>query len=103
MLGSGLIVPGFRCHFSCQTLLSPLECMAGATGLEPATSAVTGQRSNQLSYVPRLSLQQYGCMSRRMSDFLIFRSFRSVLPFCWFALEFGFLWTPNPPTQQRFL
>jgi hypothetical protein len=28
--------------------------MAGTTGLEPATSAVTGQRSNQLSYVPFL-------------------------------------------------
>jgi hypothetical protein len=26
--------------------------MAGATGLEPATSAVTGQHSNQLSYAP---------------------------------------------------
>ena len=26
--------------------------MAGVTGLEPATSAVTGQRSNQLSYTP---------------------------------------------------
>ena len=30
--------------------------MAGTTGLEPATSAVTGQRSNQLSYVPRSNL-----------------------------------------------
>jgi hypothetical protein len=28
--------------------------MAGTTGLEPAASAVTGQRSNQLNYVPNL-------------------------------------------------
>jgi hypothetical protein len=30
----------------------PLKRMAGTTGLEPAASAVTGQRSNQLNYVP---------------------------------------------------
>jgi hypothetical protein len=29
-----------------------LKKMAGTTGLEPAASAVTGQRSNQLNYVP---------------------------------------------------
>jgi hypothetical protein len=31
-----------------------LKIMAGTTGLEPAASAVTGQRSNQLNYVPQL-------------------------------------------------
>src|SRR4051812_22610603 len=31
------------------------ERMAGTTGLEPATSDVTGRRSNQLNYVPAMS------------------------------------------------
>ncbi len=30
--------------------------VAGATGLEPATSDVTGRRSNQLNYAPALNL-----------------------------------------------
>ena len=34
-------------------VLAGFSC-TGATGLEPATSAVTGQRSNQLSYAPRV-------------------------------------------------
>src|SRR5581483_8074061 len=32
--------------------------MAGTTGLEPAASAVTGQRSNQLNYVPTRQINQ---------------------------------------------
>jgi hypothetical protein len=47
-----LIVPRFHCHIRSIHSVSHLECMAGTTGLEPATSAVTGQRSNQLNYVP---------------------------------------------------
>jgi hypothetical protein len=35
-----------------------LERMAGTTRLELATSAVTGQRSNQLNYVPAEGIQQ---------------------------------------------
>ena len=32
--------------------------MAGTTGLEPAASAVTGQRSNQLNYVPTRQISE---------------------------------------------
>ena len=34
--------------------------MAGSTGLEPATSGVTGQRSNQLNYDPVLTTSNFG-------------------------------------------
>ena len=42
--------------------------MAGTTGLEPATSAVTGQRSNQLSYVP----SAFATTSRKSQSLLAF-------------------------------
>jgi hypothetical protein len=46
------IGPWFICRCGCHLILNLLESMAGTTGLEPATSAVTGQHSNQLNYVP---------------------------------------------------
>jgi hypothetical protein len=39
-------------HTDSRIPAKPLRKMAGTTGLEPAASAVTGQRSNQLNYVP---------------------------------------------------
>ncbi len=36
-----------------------IERMAGTTGFEPATSDVTGRRSNQLNYVPAMSREYY--------------------------------------------
>ena len=43
--------------------------MAGTTGLEPATSDVTGRRSNQLNYVPALGLSNITTrpMNRRIA------------------------------------
>ncbi len=39
--------------------------LAGMTGLEPATPGVTGQRSNQLSYIPEPGLWETPARLRR--------------------------------------
>jgi hypothetical protein len=49
------------------TAVSNVEDLAGATGLEPATSAVTGQRSNQLSYAPAFARTRYERRARPLS------------------------------------
>ena len=59
--------------------------MAGTTGLEPATSAVTGQRSNQLSYVPKIVFNKPGYMSHRIREFITF-----AIPLCSIV---SLLWT----------
>ena len=42
--------------------------MAGAAGLEPVTSAVTGQRSNQLSYAPAWGRRTYEMSAEPSSE-----------------------------------
>ena len=49
---------GPRCSPSCSAGLRAHR-RTGATGLEPATSGVTGRRSNQLSYAPRRARAEY--------------------------------------------
>ncbi len=49
-------------------------CMAGTTGLEPATSDVTGRRSNQLNYVPaRCDVLSYYHAGSQVTNRLSFR------------------------------
>jgi len=77
--------------------LSLLECMAGTTGLEPATSAVTGQRSNQLSYVPRLFFNNLVIchIESSASQLSLFSTIRCC------GLDFGCFWTPKRLPQQH--
>ena len=42
--------------------------MAGAAGLEPVTSAVTGQRSNQLSYAPARECERRKSLRARQAE-----------------------------------
>jgi hypothetical protein len=51
--------------------------MAGTTGLEPAASAVTGQRSNQLNYVPSFVFYRYRKAAYLLA-FLTFNRFARV-------------------------
>jgi hypothetical protein len=54
--------------------------MAGTTGLEPAASAVTGQRSNQLNYVPSLFSYRYWKPAYLLA-FLTFNRFAYIAQF----------------------
>jgi hypothetical protein len=51
--------------------------MAGTTGLEPAASAVTGQRSNQLNYVPT---RQVRCTHPRWKTTARFAGNARIMP-----------------------
>ena len=51
-LETKLSKPNFFINF----VVDKVQNMAGVTGLEPATSGVTGQRSNQLSYTPAVGV-----------------------------------------------
>ena len=82
--------------------------MAGTTGLEPATSAVTGQRSNQLSYVPRLffnnlvichiesGVSQVSLFSPHSTFSPLWTQFRAPVDTTWTPR-----WTPQSPPQRQ--
>ena len=48
--------------------------MAGVAGLEPVTSAVTGQRSNQLSYTPARGMVNLKDVFRSVKEFRSIRA-----------------------------
>jgi len=73
--------------------------MAGTTGLEPATSAVTGQRSNQLSYVPKIVFTTW-IMSHRIKRFAAFARFAPLYPCRCFGLTRAFLETTWIPIEH---
>jgi hypothetical protein len=78
--------------------------MAGTTGLEPATSAVTGQRSDQLSYVPRLFFNNLGlCHIESSGSQLSLFSLSSTSSLIWsqFRASMDTKRTPKSPTQQQ--
>ena len=80
--------------------------MAGTTGLEPATSAVTGQRSNQLSYVPKSVFNYLAYMSHRIKRFAGVAIFASFYPFAAVGSISGLFGhqmdTKISPTQRLF-
>ena len=56
-----------------------LKIVAGPTGLEPATSCVTGRRSNQLNYGPALRINDIA-KSLCLSSFAPFAYTASCAP-----------------------
>ena len=82
--------------------------MAGTTGLEPATSAVTGQRSDQLSYVPRLFfnnlvIRHIESSGSRLSLFSLFSTISLLWTQFWDSVDTTWTprWTPKPPPQRQ--
>ena len=79
--------------------------MAGTTGLEPATSAVTGRRSDQLSYVPRLFFNNLGLCHiessvSQLSLFSLYSTFSPLWTQFWALVDTTWTpkWTPKTAT-----
>src|SRR5665213_279302 len=79
--------------------------MAGTTGLEPATSAVTGQRSNQLSYVPRLFFNNLDIchIESSGSQLSLFSTISSLWTQSWVSVDTTWTprWTPKLPPRRQ--
>src|SRR6266481_4695454 len=61
------------------------EGLAGTTGLEPATSDVTGRRSNQLNYVPAFSGRDFILPRRRARNLIPYSDYSDSLIRCRYA------------------
>ena len=69
-----------------------LKRMAGTTGLEPAASAVTGQRSNQLNYVPasRINAMRKPSVNKGIAGFACSAQFAEI------ACDGAYFWQNRP-------
>src|SRR5216683_1890660 len=71
--------------------------MAGTTRLELATSAVTGQRSNQLNYVPNRGINN---LAQTLAN-KAFASFAYSARFAWIACGSSSSWKKRPQTAHK--
>src|SRR5436190_23800222 len=75
------------------------EDLAGTTGLEPATSDVTGRRSNQLNYVPAV-FSAADLRRSQVGDFQDNTADRRRLPIL-ISLYWMLFLPPRPRTSAR--
>ena len=64
------------------------EILAGATGLEPAASCVTGRRSNQLNYAPATDFLMTSSTTASFYDLYVLLGFRDSAPLLGFSTTY---------------
>ena len=92
----------------CRIVQAELSDRGSLFGEGSSTSAVTGQRSDQLSYVPRLFfnnlvIRHIESSASQLSLFSLFSIISLLWTQFWASVDTTWTpnWTPNQPTQQR--